>query len=640
MTLGRETASTGSLKDGHPESTGRAAEVDLEGKSTPQYGLLMEWLKDSAVSIAILGVAFMLSRKSGRPNGPTDATGVYPKDEKLQFELKKLKLETRSLARQLSWHGSLIEWLKASAVPVTLLGAVLAFYVGFGQLKQSEQNRVSDRFDKALARLASKNPVERITGVSGLRLFIVEGGGAWQSYALQSLVDAMAYETDGRVENTIVEIFASLRKEQIATTILNGALQVAVEHNRSLTKMLIGSYKSDIQQRQKKRIVIALQAGAGGTDQPPKMPPLNADEIPSPIPVSLISKLSRQDYLSFLDEYHGPFTKMKDEDHIPLQGLVKVINILIALGAKIADFSDIYCPRCDFSPAIELPDAKFERSFLNDAVFSHMILRNASFQDADLSGVSFYAADLRGSNLQSRSPYIPTFGYSQRDPFPLLECAKLQAANLTGIVLINIAKDYSTTWSGEQALRISSPKLSSAEIDQSTTLESFAVVVSTAITDAYLAKYPSSPAVQFYEDRQRRAGNKLFGTGWSGYPIARLHYTFAADETKYTDTIFTQRKDVDRRRLNQYSDNEIAILHTFLDQPTLRKLALVAEIFSLKTNISPASEKIQKEWSRQSAETCRGSERISASSLTLGGSQSSLSEFDGFKPLLEPPLWE
>src|SRR6267154_5775881 len=88
--------------------------------------------------------------------------------EKVLLEAAKISLELQLLRRQLSPQGLLMAWLQAASVPVALRGAILVFFVGYGQLRQSADNQAADRFDKALSRLASTRTEERVTGVSGL----------------------------------------------------------------------------------------------------------------------------------------------------------------------------------------------------------------------------------------------------------------------------------------------------------------------------------------------------------------------------------------------------------------------------------------------------------------------------------------
>ncbi|HEX8165486.1 MAG TPA: pentapeptide repeat-containing protein [Beijerinckiaceae bacterium] len=486
---------------------------------------------------------------------------------KSELEERKLELETRSLARQLSWQGTLIDWLKAATVPVTLLGAILAFYVGFGQLRQSEQNRTADRFDKALTRLASKNPIERITGVSSLRLFLFDEDRSLHRSSLHSLIDALAYEGEERVENAIADVFSNLKKGQISQEILNEAAKFAVQHNRSLTALVLKSSRQKVEDAQKK-----VLAAAGIVEQ-----------IPSPIPVSLINQLSKEKYLEFIDQYHGPFDRLSDEHRVPLSGLKKVMSQLIAMGAKIDDFSGINCEDCDFSPADNLVKAQFDRAFLSRANFTKVDLQGASFANADLAGTIFYRADLRAANLSFTGAYLPTTGFQGvRNHFPLLECARLEGANLNGIVLLVIEKSYATFIAGEKGLQFIAPKLQSAKIDGTTKLDKFGVVVVSSIGDSYQAQHADDEMVKRFFDRELRSGNKLFGSGWSPMRVMRYRASFTADAATYSDTSFIQRKDIEQDRLQGYNEDEVAILRTYIDQPVLRSLPIITQIAALK----------------------------------------------------------
>jgi hypothetical protein len=111
-------------------------------------------------------------------------SGRQKNSEKIAPEAEKLSLEAQLLRRQLSPQGVMLSWLQATSVPVALLGAILAFFVGFGQLRQGADNQADNRLDQALTRLASQRPDERMTGVSGLNLFAMDGTELLQTRAL------------------------------------------------------------------------------------------------------------------------------------------------------------------------------------------------------------------------------------------------------------------------------------------------------------------------------------------------------------------------------------------------------------------------------------------------------------------------
>jgi uncharacterized protein YjbI with pentapeptide repeats len=500
-------------------------------------------------------------------NVPTKSAAARDEAADPELERRKLELETRSLTRQLSWQGTLIEWLKAAAVPVTLLGAILAFYVGFGQLRQSEQNRAADRFDKALTRLASKNPIERITGVSGLRLFLLGEDTTLHRSSLHSLVDAIAYESEERVENAIIDVFTDLKEGQISREVLNEAAKFAIEHNRSLTALVLKGSRQSIEEAQKK---ILINAGI-------------AEQIPSPIPVSLVTQLSKAKYLEFLDQYHSPFDQLSDDQRVPLSGLKNVMTQLLTLGAKSDNFSGINCEGCNFSVANDLSKGQFRGAFLSGADFTRVNLQGASFANADLAGTIFYRADLRGADLKFTGAYQPTTGFhGVVRHFPLLECARLEGADLTGIVLLVVEKSYATYIAGEKGLDVIAPKLQSAKMNDATKLAKFGVMVVNSIGDSYQAHHPDDEMVKDFFNGKLNSGDDLFGGGWTPMRVIRHHANFASDAAVYTSTNFVPRMDIEERSLSNYGNDEAAILRTYLNQTIFQSLPIMIKIAGLK----------------------------------------------------------
>jgi hypothetical protein len=107
--------------------------------------------------------------------------------QKLGLEHEKLQLEKRTLLRQLSFQGIALEWLKASTVPVALVGVFVTFYVGIGQLRLAQESRNSERFESAVTRLSNTRATERFAGVAGLRLFVYSDDSDRQYSALHYL---------------------------------------------------------------------------------------------------------------------------------------------------------------------------------------------------------------------------------------------------------------------------------------------------------------------------------------------------------------------------------------------------------------------------------------------------------------------
>src|SRR5580704_3328910 len=130
--------------------------------------------------------------------------------ERLRLEKQKQILELRSLVRSLSWHGTSLEWLKAATVPAALLGVLVTFMIGSNQIQQTQDARDSERFDRALSRLASSSTNERLTGVAGLRLFLATQNNLRHAATLQFLVNAAAIEDTDIVQNAILDVFRAI----------------------------------------------------------------------------------------------------------------------------------------------------------------------------------------------------------------------------------------------------------------------------------------------------------------------------------------------------------------------------------------------------------------------------------------------
>ena len=163
----------------------------------------------------------------------------------------KLALERRLLQRQLSTQGLLMSWLQATSVPVALLGAILAFFVGYGQVRQAADNQAAERFDKALTRLASERSDERLTGVSGLNLFLADRSPLLQKQALHFLVNRLSLETNPQVQGAILDVLTDLPQTHPSQQMLDEALRTAIERNRSLTKSILRNFPKRILAQQK-----------------------------------------------------------------------------------------------------------------------------------------------------------------------------------------------------------------------------------------------------------------------------------------------------------------------------------------------------------------------------------------------------
>jgi hypothetical protein len=357
---------------------------------------------------------------------------------------EKIALETRLLQRQLSVHGLMMAWLQAASVPVALLGAILAFFVGFGQLRQGTDNRAADRFDKALTRLADKRPEERMTGVSGLGLFLSDANPLLQKQAIQFLVNGLSMETDTRVRGAILDAIADLLPGSASQAMLDAGLRTAIERNRSLTKTITSSLPGRIENRKKQTL------------EQLKVPNLNLDAMDVTIPAQVIAALTTEQYLALLDAEQGPFELLDPSEDVPLTGLSSAIEMLVKRGAASRDFKEIYCEMCDFKAAKSLDNAAFDGADLMGADFAHVSLRGASFENADLGGTIFFDADLTKANLRlGWRRHMASRGLGSQ--LPLLECAKLGGADLSGQPLVLFQKNFDTTLGGSRRIALVCP---------------------------------------------------------------------------------------------------------------------------------------------------------------------------------------
>ena len=522
-------------------------------------------------------------------------------ESKTELELEKLALERRVLQRQLSTQGILLQWLNAAAVPVTLLGAILAFYIGFGQLKQSGEAQIAERFDNALTRLASDQPDQRMTGVEGIILFLRAQQPEWHLQALSFLINTLALEKNTQVQRAILDALFEIKPGQIETSSLNEALNTAVERNRSLTQAISSSYTTEIQRDQWLRLAkFDLPDFPSGTKD-------------GPIPTKLISELSLEQYFDFISAERGPFDDMVTGDGVPLLGLSGAINDLIKAGAHAADFSGIFCSACDFAPAKNLDGANFNNSFLPIANFSHLSLKQAIFRDANLTRSIFFAADLTGADLSSSS--IDLDSNRRRQGFPFLECANLRGANLSGQPLAEVDREFSTIYSTGESQSIVAPKLLSVQIDNTTKMNSFTIIISTEISDAFLKENPTNPEVMLLSQRSSDRNDPfLNGVSYGPVQLWRSPSNFPSlAETTYL--IAPEIDDDTILRLLPASE----LLRGYLDQPPLAALPIVAKFnAALVTNDGGASGAVSK-WASVTKFSCSEPGHPKPSDLILSG---------------------
>ena len=263
---------------------------------------------------------------------------------------------------QTRWQGGsqfkAIEWLKGLAGLAAIVGLFVAFFMNSRQLAQLAQSRDDERFDKAVSRLGSPNPSERLTGIPGLERFLNSSEPERQASALQYLVNAAVIEPDGTVRTAILDVFSGLSESHTARDALNAALASARDRNRAILKRYVDRYVAT------PLFQYGRPSGPGYTEVP-------------------IGKLSA-------------------EELAPLDTTANIMAALVRAGAKNLDFSQTYCVECKFGrddKSVDLPRTKFDGAFLRRADFRNADLSGSSFHDADLVETWFTSANLRGAKL-------------------------------------------------------------------------------------------------------------------------------------------------------------------------------------------------------------------------------------------------
>jgi hypothetical protein len=413
---------------------------------------------------------------------------------------------------------------------------------------------VSERFDKALTHLASDKWQERMAGVSGLELFFYDNTPL-QKQALRSLINGLSVETDTRVRGAILDVLADLKPGNLSKAALDEGLRTAIERDRSITKSILDGWRARIVDHQKQILAKFKIQG------------LDLDSIHDQVPAQLIATLTTEQYLALLDAEHGPFEDDDPSQDVPLGGLRSAIETLLTQGATAQDFKNLNCETCNFG-SVKFPEgAAFDGSYLAGANFEHASLHGASFVDADVGGTDFFDADLAGARLTTT---LLKRGYAARgfaSQLPLLECANLQGADLTGLPLVLFVKSLRTLPGSAIDYKIAVPRMVSTKLNAETKLDNFKIVTAILISDAYIKQHPEAEEVKYLTTtRDNLWPIPVTNHSWTGVGFRRLHGDYAQDASAFTDTIGMMDWDEDPEGLGK----DAFMLLGFVDQPSLQ----------------------------------------------------------------------
>jgi uncharacterized protein YjbI with pentapeptide repeats len=344
-------------------------------------------------------------------------------DAEAELRKTKLELETKLLSQQLQPKYWRLEVAKAVAGSLAIFGVIVTLYLGVSQLGETRRSNDDERFDRAVARLASSTPTERLAGVVGLGLYLEPRQKPRHRATLRFLVNALAAEQDPVVRGELLDRLSQLTLAQVSQDDLNDALERLRDRNISLYGRLHAAFMYQV--------------------------------------------LHGTAHLSDKGNDETEVGAASEDDLAPLRGTASALTTLIRNGARAKNLSGIYCVRCDFSgkvwdmtnpefsnvadfahadptKALDLSGTDFHGAILRNANFLGANLRETSFDGADLTGTNFAGADLSNAKLTDfgRSHYIiqgmETSGHLYGGMFPDFTCADLSGADFSGSILFAI----------------------------------------------------------------------------------------------------------------------------------------------------------------------------------------------------------
>jgi len=370
--------------------------------------------------------------KDHRDAPKSPAADADDKLAKASEKIKKLRVDRIGLKRQLSRT----EWLKAFTAPVAFVAIVVSGVLTYQQIEQTQNARDDERFDKALTRLTSNNPNQRIMGVASLRLFLTANYKAKHYDTLYFLIGHTILEQDATVRETMLDTFTA-KLQSVDRKTLSQVLDATIERN--------GRLAYDLKRLNDRR--------------------WSATATRESVPADSSTGLRRP------KAYHLPFSLLNTDEIRPLYDTAGILQDLVRAGATSTDFAGVFCRACDFSHA-RLTGAQFYSSYLQDTDFSYADLRNANFNSAELSLANFFHADLRNANLSNQS--------IDRDlGFPELECADLRGTDLSNRTLVRLESSITVRHDRDyRNYRLECPQLRYAHIDKSTKMSPLGITFS------------------------------------------------------------------------------------------------------------------------------------------------------------------
>jgi uncharacterized protein YjbI with pentapeptide repeats len=322
------------------------------------------------------------------PLQPPDPNAVQQK-EKLDLEIKQLQQATSRFNRGLEFVKA---WAPSLTTFVTLGALIWTINAGITQMRQTQNGQDQDRFDKAISRLGSNSVSERLTGASGLSLFLTTDQASRHAATLRFLGTALVIEKDANVRQAILDTFSHMNPAIVNQDAREDGLQTLLDLNRS-------AIRARLQQEE-----------------------------------DIGHSLATKPQLSELQSQVNA-----------LRASAKAIVIFVKKGSSQHDLSGIDCTDCDFSSdshPLDMSGSNFDHAVLTNATFAGTKLSGSSFDSAYLSGTSFEAAIMQRTHFTG----APHESYAVREyqvtgdrprP-PSFACADASNADFTGSLFFGV----------------------------------------------------------------------------------------------------------------------------------------------------------------------------------------------------------
>lgn len=388
--------------------------------------------------------------------------------ERLRLEVAKLKAETWAAERQLRPTASLLEWLKAAAVPIAIIGAGVSLYTANRSNDVAREYHEAERVAGAIAQLSTGTSQGRLAAVAQLG-FYMRRSTHEKGAALTPLAMALSAENDPAVASAILATIGTAKEAGVDQESLDATLEEILQGDRDRV-VSIRSAKDPI------RATSAMPDAAGNVQGATTIAERSASDVHAAV-ARAIGAHAREDLLDRL---------RKDA---VLERLSRVIVLLVAQGARARSFDEIFCDACDFKKVKRADNGiSFQGALLPDADFERTDLHSANFKNAVLSRASFVGADLRDANLTVDSLAV---GLGEIGP-PVFACADLRGSDLSGQPLL-IATTSLTSF---PTVDLEGLRLDQTKVDHRTRLKSLAIATHVEIDKQFAMSHQHLPAIR------------------------------------------------------------------------------------------------------------------------------------------------